>query len=610
MPHPDSNPASREDGYAELRSYAAIGDGRTVALIAEDGSIDWLPTPNLSSAPVFAAILDAEHGGAITLRPVADFSVARHYVAGTNVLQSTFTTESGSVRVTDALVTGVAGRLPWGELARRVDGIKGSVDMTWSVEPGTALGVASPWVDSTVHGSVMRVDGIMMSVRGIDHGPNDPGTQSVDGAFTTSAGSRHLISLSATEGEPLRLLTPPIVDEGIDRTIANWKAWSKEFSWDGEFGDAIHRSALALKLLIHSPTGAIAAAATTSLPEAWDGTKNWDYRFAWVRDLAYTVHALIRFGLREETHAAVSWLLRTIRENGPELHIFYSLDGQLPEGSDEPDVPGWRGIGPVVNGNEAQGQVQLGTYGDLFDVVRSYVDDGNVLDAETGRLLAEFADRACDSWQNKDAGLWELETEQHYTTSKLGCWVALDCAVHLCELGQIPGKPDRWLAERDRIAEWVNENCWSETRQSYVMYPGSSDLDASIFLHAPSGFDRGERMSLTIDAIQAELGRGPLVYRYSGMQHEEGTFVACAFWLAGALACVGRLDEARARMDELIALANDVGLHAEMIDEESDDFLGNLPQALSHLALINAAITIDQIANGDAGGRSASRTTS
>ena len=610
MPAPVPDPAHRVDGYADLRSYAAIGDGRTVALIAMDGSIDWLPTPNLSTAPVFAGIIDAVHGGNITLRPVEDFSVTRHYVAGTNVLQSTFTTASGSVRVTDALVTGVAGRLPWGELARRVDGVKGTVDMVWSVVPGTALGTASPWVDTTVHGSVIRVDGIMMSVRGIDHGPNDPGTQSVDGAFTTAKGSRHLISLSATEGEPLRLLTPPIVDQGIDRTIANWKAWSKEFSWDGEFGDAIHRSALALKLLIHSPTGAIAAAATTSLPEALDGGKNWDYRFAWVRDLAYTVHALIRFGLREETHAAVSWLLRTIREHGPELHIFYSLEGELPEGSENPEVPGWRGIGPVVIGNEAQGQVQLGTYGDLFDVVRSYVDDGNVLDAETGRLLAEFADTACDSWQNRDAGLWELEEQQHYTTSKLGCWVALDCAVHLCELGQIPGSPDRWRAERDRIADWVNENCWSETRQSYVMYPGSSDLDASIFLHAPSGFDRGERMSLTIDAIQAELGRGPLVYRYSGMQHEEGTFVACAFWLAGALACVGRLDEARARMDELIALANDVGLYAEMIDEESDDFLGNLPQALSHLALINAAITIDQIANGDAGGRSASRTTS
>lgn len=594
-----TDPAHRVDGYAELRSYAAIGDGRSVALIANDGSIDWFPTPNLATPPVFAAIIDAEHGGRIELRPVADFTVTRQYVRGTNVLRTTFTTESGSVRVTDALVTGVAGRLPWGELARRVDGITGTVDMRWGVIPGTVLATASPWVDDTVHGSVVRVDGVMMSVRGINHGPNDPQPQSLDGAFSTSEGSRHVIAISSTAGEPLRLLTPPIVDEGIDRTIANWKSWSKEFSWDGEFSDAVHRSALALKLLIYSPTGAIAAAATTSLPESLDGGKNWDYRFAWVRDLAYTVHALIRFGLREETHAAVSWLLRTIREHGPELHIFYDLDGGLPEGSSEPEAPGWRGIGPVVDGNEAQGQVQLGTYGDLFDVVRSYVDDGNVLDAETGRQLAEFADRACDSWQGMDAGIWELEEQQHYTTSKLGCWQALVHAVHLCEIGQIPGRPDRWKAERDRIADWVNENCWSETRQSYVMYPGSSDLDASILLHAPSGFDRGERMSRTVDAVRAELGRGALVYRYSGMQHEEGTFVACAFWMAGALACVGRLDEARAQMDELIGLSNDVGLYAEMIDEHTGDFLGNLPQALSHLALINAAITIDQIANGD-----------
>ncbi len=588
-------PANRVDGYADLRAYAAIGDGRTVALIALDGSIDWFPVPTLPTRPVFAALVDAPHGGRIELHPVDDYTVTRRYVPGTNVLQTTFTTATGRARITDALVTGVAGRLPWAELARRVDGLKGAVVLRWSVAPGTVLGTASPWVEHTVQGPVIRVDGVMLGVRGIDHGPSAAKGQAIAGAFTTSGGSRHLVVVTATEREPLHMVTPEIVDRGIDRTIANWKAWSDEFSWQGDWSEAVLRSALALKLLIYSPTGSIAAAATTSIPESREGSKNWDYRFAWVRDLAYTVRALICFGLREETHAAVSWLLTTIREHGPELHIFFALDGSVPEGVSHPDVPGWRDIGPVVVGNGAQGQLQLGVYGDLFDVVHAYVDDGNLLDAETGRLLASIADRACDNWQRPDSGMWELEDQQHYTSSKLGCWQALDCAVHLAELGQLPGGSQRWAAERERIRAWVETNGWSETRQSYVMYPGSERLDASVLLHAASGFDRGERMSATIDAIDSELGRGPLVYRYSGMQREEGTFVACAFWMAGALACIGRIEEAKARMGELVALGNDVGLYAEMMDAETNEFLGNLPQGLSHLALINAAITIDAL---------------
>lgn len=588
-------PANRIEGYADLRAYAAIGDGRTVALIALDGTIDWFPAPTLSTPPAFAGIVDDPHGGRIELCPVEDFTVTRRYVTGTNVLQTTFTTASGRVRVTDALVTGVAGRLPWAELARRIDGLKGTVALRWCVAPGTMLGTASPWVEHTVQGAVIRVDGVMLGVRGIDHGPSDAQGQAITGAFTTSEGSRHLVVITATERGPLRMVTPEIVDGGIDRTIANWKRWSTEFRWKGQWEDPVLRSALALKLLIHSPHGSIAAAATTSLPESRDGGKNWDYRFAWVRDLAYTVRALIRVGLREETHAAVSWLLTTIREHGPELQIFYALDGSVPEGSSQPDIPGWRGIGPVVVGNGAQGQLQLGVYGDLFDVMRAYVDDGNLLDAETGRLLASIADRACDNWQRPDSGMWELQELQHYTSSKLGCWQALDCAVHLEALGQLPGGSERWAAERDRIRDWVETNGWSPARQSYVMYPGSDKLDASILLHAASGFDRGERMSATLDAIASELGRGPLVYRYSGMQTEESTFVACGFWTAAALACIGRVDEAQSRMRELIALGNDVGLYSEMMDADTHDFFGNLPQGLSHLALINAAVTIDEL---------------
>jgi GH15 family glucan-1,4-alpha-glucosidase len=257
-------------------------------------------------------------------------------------------------------------------------------------------------------------------------------------------------------------------------------------------------------------------------------------------------------------------------------------------------VPGWRGIGPVLSGNRASSQLQLGVFGDLFNVVRLYVDHGNLLDAETGRMLAGIADQACDSWHTRDSGMWELPELRHYTTSKLGCWAALRDAVHLAERGQIPGDPARWRSEADRIADWVNRECWNAQLGCYTCYPGSDELDASILLHAVSGFDRGPRMSSTLDVLLKELGDGPHLYRFSGARGTEGSFVACSFWMVAALHLVGRPDEAREAMTALVGTANDVGLFAEMLDPADGSFLGNFPQALSHLALINAAITLTE----------------
>lgn len=581
-----------------LRSYAAIGDGRTIALIGERGQVDWMPLPGLGDLPVFGRLLDDENGGCIELEPVGEYRMTRRYVPDTNVLETTFTTADGVARITDALVTGIAGRLPWAELARRIDGLEGTVSFRWRVRPGTSLQTASPWIETRAdHAAVLRSGDTTVAVVGEGHGPHEPDPDgvagpSLSGAFETEDGRRRLLIVVATHDEPLHLPVPANVDRGIDRTIESWQHWSREFSYDGPWAKHVQRSALTLKLLINSPTGAIAAAATTSLPESPSGGKNWDYRLAWVRDLAYTAHALVGFGLREETHAAISWLLRTIRAHGPDLKVFYTLDGDICPGVVARDVPGWRGIGPVITGNPAHGQLQLGVYGDLFAICRTYVDAGNILDVETGRMLAAVADRTCDLWRNPDSGMWELVEERHYTSSKMGCWQALNDAVHLAEAGVIPGSADRWRAERDRIRAWIEENGWSEARGAYVMYPGAEELDASVLLHAMSGFDRGDRMSATIDALADELGAGPLLYRYSGMAEEEGTFVACAFWRSAALACVGRHEEAVTLMDRLVALGNDVGIYAEMIAADDEAFWGNLPQALSHLALVSTALTI------------------
>lgn len=581
-----------DDGYIDLRSYAALGDGDTVALVAEDGSIDWYPVPLLDSHPVFARLLDGSHGGSIRLRPTGDFRVERDYVPGTNVLCTEFVTGTGRVLVTDAIDTGISGRLPWGELARRIEGLEGEVEMEWAVEPGTCLGRFTPWCDRTAHGPVLRVGDLTVGVCTRDAGAPEVGHRSISGRFVTSAGSRHLVAVFSTENEPLPLPSPEVVDANIDRTVDFWQRWSSLLHYDGPWSDEVLRSALALKLL-QNRSGAIAAAATTSLPENPEGGKNWDYRFAWVRDAAYTLHALIRFGDREEVHAAMGWLLRVVRKQGVDAEVFTRLDGSPPDTERELDVPGWRGIGPVVEGNRAAGQLQLGIYGDLFEIVSLYSNEGYVLDMATGRLLAEIADHVCDVWPRADHGIWELLDTRHYTTSKMSCWHALNRAAHLNEIGQIPGNGDRWRRERDRIRDWIEEHCWSDEFQCYTSYPGTRELDASVLLGALSGYDRGPRMSATCDTLRRELGRGPLLYRFSGAEKEEGTFVACAFWMVAALCETGRDDEARELMDELVPLANDVGLFAEMIAEEGS-FLGNLPQGLSHLALMTAALTITE----------------
>jgi GH15 family glucan-1,4-alpha-glucosidase len=270
--------------------------------------------------------------------------------------------------------------------------------------------------------------------------------------------------------------------------------------------------------------------------------------------------------------------------------VFYRLDGTTADEMAILDAPGYRDSRPVRAGNSAARQRQLGNYGDLFDTVNRYVGEGHFLDPSTADLLAQIADRCCDNWTRVDSGIWELDELQHYTISKIGCWVALDRASRLASAGELPDRhAGRWQAEADAIREYVNQHCWSDTKHAYTFYPGTDRLDAAVLLAGRTGFDTGPRLASTVDAVLSELGDGPCVYRYSGMREEEGAFIACSFWAVDALALTGRLDAACELMDRAIDLANDVGLLSEEIDPVSGSFLGNIPQALSHLALINAA---------------------
>ena len=586
----------RVDGYAAIEDYAAIGDGRTVALVARDGAIDWLPVPKLDDAPVFSALLDADRGGRFTLAPVGEHDVERAYVRETNVLHTTYAVDGGRAVLTDALTMQDGGLVPWLELARRVECVKGELQLDWRVVPRFEYGLETTRVDRRRDGFLASCAGRNLLVRAWNAGDAAHTPDSVGARFTLSKGESALIVCVVADREPIPFPSREEVEERLDATVEAWRRWSDD-CYDGPWREAVVRSALALKLLIQPTTGAIAAAATSSLPERIGGDRNYDYRFSWIRDSAFTMDALARLGFREQVHGSLSWLLKASFGTHPRMQPFYGLDGGVPREVTTLPLHGYRGSRPVQKGNRAEGQSQLADYGDLLETIALYVDNGNALDRETARRVAEVADFVCRVWENEDSGIWERDQQHDYTSSKMGCWVALDRAQRLGALGEIPNDhAARWRDTAQRVHDYIERECWSEAKRAYTFYAGTDELDASVLLAARTGYCDSslDRLSSTIDAIVRELGDGPFVYRYSGQRDVEGAFLPCSFWVAAALAHVGRRDEARVLMDELVQLANDVGLFAEEMDPATRTMLGNFPQALTHLALINAAVTIEE----------------
>lgn len=589
----------RDDGYAPLRAYAAIGDGRTAALVADDGTIDWLALPDLDSPSVFAALLDSERGGRVTLAPTTPFEVTRRYLTDTNVLETTFTTGTGVVRVRDALSVSGAGLGPLRELQRRVEGESGRVPMSWCVQPRFGYGQRRTRLGRRYGIPVATSGSDALAVCTFDAGTVEMDDDEISGRFDATAGSRAVIAVCAAHQEPLVFPTRGELDERFTTTLATWRAWVGARAYDGPWRGPVVRSALALKLMVYAPSGAVAAAATTSLPEEVGGVRNWDYRFCWVRDAAFTLDALLRLGCAPEAQAYFWWLMHASQLTHPRLQPLYRLDGGAYAEERTLPLDGYRGSRPVRVGNAAADQVQLDTYGELLQTAWLYARAGNGLDADIGRRLAQVADLICQLWRSPDAGIWEVRSEPtHFTHSKMMCWVALDRAVRLAERGLIPAHHSaRWVGQAAAVRDFVETKCFSTERQSYVRFAGADELDASLLLGLLSGYGeaRSPRWDNTVATIRRELGHGPYVHRYSGedgLSGGEGAFVSCSFWLAEALARTGHVDEATALMNELVDLANDVGLYAEEIDPATGAFLGNIPQALSHLSLISAAVAI------------------
>jgi GH15 family glucan-1,4-alpha-glucosidase len=591
----------RSDGYAPIRDYAAIGDGRTVALVALDGSIDWLCLPDLDSPSTFAALLDADDGGRFELHPEGSFEATRRYLPGTNVLETTFTTPGGVVRVTDAMTLPAAGLAPYRELVRRIDGVAGSVALRWRVEPKAAYGAAAR-IEKRAGVFVAAHGPDAVAVLAWDAGEPAARDGAIEGDLVTAEGSEGHLVLAAAHQEPLVLPARAEVSARLATTERAWRDWSAGRRYEGPWRDAVVRSALALKVLVFAPSGAIAAAATTSLPETIGGERNWDYRFSWPRDSAFTLRALLALGCAPEAHAFFSWLLHATQLTHPDVRVLYRLNGRPEADERSLQLAGYRRSQPVRVGNAAAAQRQLDVYGEVFDAAREVASAMGGLDRDQARRLAAIADHVCAIWREPDAGIWEVRSERaHFTQSKMMCAVALDRACMLAEQGVLHGDVGRWGRERERIRAFVESRCYSEDRHTYTRSAEDELLDASLLLGVIACYDDpgSPRLVGTVDAIRRELADGPFVTRYvseDGLPGEEGAFLACSFWLAEAYARQGRVDEATVLLDELIGLANDVGLYAEEIDPKTGAFLGNFPQALSHLALINAAVAVAEAA--------------
>ena len=617
-PHTEVKTASARHEFRPIADHGLLADCNSAALLDRTGSISWLCLPRYDSPAVFARILDPD-GGHWSLTPTEAFRCERHYVPGTLVLETTFATEAGSVKLLDALAFADGQRhheLGLGAphlLLRLVEGLAGEVELRFELAPRPEYGLVKPLFRQTDAGG--RTFG----------GPNQIvvsapiGTAIEDstmaGTFTVSAGERVPFALqwSPPEGPAPEPLPPEEVAHRVADTIEGWRSWEGEHDiYEGPHRELVRLSSRVLKGLTYRPTGAIVAAPTTSLPETVGGERNWDYRYAWIRDASLTLEALYIGACSDEAGDFVSFMTSAAggRASERSLQIMYVIAGEHDLTERElPHLRGWRNSAPARVGNGAWGQTQLDVYGELLNSLHLYREQLGELHPEIQAFVADLANTAARRWHERGAGMWEMRGEpRHHLSSKVLCWVALDRAIALASQLGMHADVDRWTAQRDEIRDAILTRGWSEARRAYAQSFDSDELDAAALLMPILGFlpASDERMRSTIDAIADQLTEDGLVLRYrnsgglnaDGLTGEEGTFVICSFWLVSALAKAGEVERAEALLDRLVSYANDLGLLAEEIDTSSGELLGNFPQAFSHIGLITAAWEIDKARGG------------
>ncbi|MEH3086108.1 MAG: glycoside hydrolase family 15 protein [Xylophilus ampelinus] len=614
-----------------IADYAIIGDTHSNALVASHGSIDWLCWPYHDSPALFTRLLDDAHGGAFTVDIDNGAPDGRCYVDHSNILETRFRSPAGRAVLHDFMpvhppaTSQDAG--PDGEVHSRIVRIltcgEGEVRGIFRIRPTPDYGRAAARLERDTAGVAdgeagadgwrfRTDDGLELRIASSAPVEAHGGVACV--RFRLRAGEALFVALTHDgDAEVPDVRSLDAARRSLERTEAYWHAWSQGIRYDGRWRDAVVRSALVLKLLTHSPSGAIIAAATTSLPEAVPGNRNYDYRFSWVRDASFTVTAFCNLGLSREAGEYLRFLQRAHEREGigRDLHLVHAIHGDvLPEETLD-HLPGWRGVGPVRIGNAADDQQQHDIYGELLVALHCYLDKtgyapppGVVHDVPG--MVTALAERALRHRDDADHGIWEMRTgRQQMQHTKALIWVALDRAARMAEHvdGIAPGDAARWRAEADALRAEYTERAWDAERGAYMQAYGSDVLDAAVLRTVL--FDaldpQDPRTLSTLDAVERELGDGDLVYRYradDGLEGEEATFTACAFWRVGCLALAGRTDEAAATFGRLLARGNDLGLFAEEIDAATGEQRGNLPQGFTHMAIINHAVRLDGALGG------------
>ncbi|MGW9131645.1 glycoside hydrolase family 15 protein [Streptomyces sp. NPDC055681] len=588
-----------------IEDYALIGDMQTAALVCRDGTADWLCLPRFDSHAVFAGLLGTEEHGFWRLGPAhaagsePPSADRRRYRGDSLILESEWDTPRGTVRVTDFMPP----RDSAPQLIRIVEGISGRVPMRSELRMRFSYGRVIPWVH--------RVDGRTVAVAGPDSvwldTPADTFGENLTtySDFTVTPGDRIEFTLSwqPSHREPPALPDP---ESALEATEDFWREWVEQCTYHGPYREAVVRSLITLKALTYAPTGGIVAAPTTSLPEDIGGSRNWDYRYTWLRDAAITLSSLLRTGYREEARAWREWLLRAVAGDPENLQIMYGIAGERELGEAELDwLPGYENSGPVRVGNGAANQLQLDVYGEITEALHLAHMTGLTRNDYAMGLQLKLIEYLENHWDEPDEGIWEVRgPRRHFVHSKVMAWVAVDRTIKLIESGDTDGPLERWRELRDDIHRDVCENGYDKERNTFTQSYGSKELDASLLLIPQMGFlpPDDKRVIGTIEAIQRELStEDGFVLRYptsgetagvDGLEGDEGAFLACSFWLADDLAMIGRVDEARQLFERLLSLRNDLGLLAEEWDSRLQRQVGNFPQAFSHVPLIDTALRL------------------